>query len=173
MMDTETGMDMNAKAQVAESLQALKASYSAFVRPEPPAVTPKLGVARLFQKWFSTPDPTACAPGNAAFMEQVAEQTQRLADALAQLRDSAPQQCEEAAVEAARVMLAPKQGKSNSGMVMYQLAVEINYQLLLPYLSVSSLRQIRDEYVANNPKHAILPKQLELLKRMNACLPKG
>lgn len=169
-MDHDINPGTDAETQAENSFQSLKDVYAAFLEHGQTADKPKPGMARLFQRWFSYPDPLIGAPVNQAFLEQAASRTQGLADALEKLKDVAAEACDGYAMSAAAMMLSPKPGRSNVGVAAYQLAAEANYQRLIPYLTAAHLQTVRNDYVKNNPRHSMLPRQLELLKRMDAYL---
>ena len=131
---------------------------------EPPT---KRGLGRFFEKLFQGPQSMEPEPMYAAFLEGIQALSLSLAGALEKEGEAARS---EAALFAAGIMLRPKPVEGKTQAQWYMVGAEYGFSALIPLIPATTLAAIRDDYLRDNPKRSMYPRQRELLRLMERAL---
>lgn len=131
---------------------------------EPPT---KRGLGRFFEKLVQGPQSMEPEPMYAAFLEGIQALSLSLAGALEKEGEAARS---EAALFAAGIMLRPKPVEGKTQAQWYMVGAEYGFAALIPHIPAKTLAAIRDDYLRDNPKRSMYPRQRELLRLMERAL---
>lgn len=163
----QDSMKEGCSKQIAISLlEQLSEVYSNYQNYDNGQLKAKHGITRLFRKWFVSYNPTVVDAVHQEFLDDVESILKQLSPMLKQLSHDEPDICHVYAAKAVNLMLAPKPAKEKTAVEWYMTIAEYQCSVLLPYLTIDELKQIKDRWLERLPKRLMYPKQRELLRDM-------